>query len=124
MGGMKSLLLAALLVCTPGVAIAQQTAPTTPAAATTEVKAPELSETLELKRQNLVLRSNLLNTQIENARAQADRENAAIGAALTTLRADVEKAYPGWTIGDSGAVTQKAEADTKTPNAKPSITKP
>ncbi len=79
------------------------TAPTAPDVP----KAPALSEVLELKRQNLVLRVNLLQSQREAIQLQMQRESQAIDTAYATLRTEVEAAHAGWTIGDDGAVTPK-----------------
>lgn len=108
---------AAALAQTPVIPPDQQPLP-----AMRVVQPPALSETLELKRQNLVLRANLLAVQVENARQAAEREGMAISTDIKALRAIVEQTHPGWTLGDDGQVS--ALKPTVEPAVEPSAAPP
>ncbi len=103
----------ALLTAVLLVAPMQAQAPTAPPPQTQPTPAPALDEATELKRQNLVLRSNLLQAQLEALRMRLERENADIVAAMTSLRATVENAHPGWTLNEQGAMAAKATTEKK-----------
>ena len=107
---------AVLLALSVG-ASAQQPTPQQPASPAAPVAAPatttpppappKLEEVLELRRTNYTLRQNLLAAQMQNLKNMIDRENSEITALLASLRADVEKSHPGWTIGDDGVMAPK-----------------
>ncbi len=108
----RSVAHAAVLACAlliSGVALVAQTPPADPDAA------PTLAEPVELRRQNVVLRANLLQAQIELMRLTIEREQAAVADALAAVRAEVEEAAPGWTLAPDGTLARKDD----TPKAEP-----
>lgn len=105
-------LLSALLTATVASAQAPTAQPITPARDVAPT-APKLSEPLELKRQNVVLRHNLLQSRIEALKLSIEKEERELSASSLALKDEIEKAHPGWTLGSSGqieAMPKPAEA--------------